>query len=430
MPSTLSSDRAIALVDGNNFYASCERVFAPWLEGKPVVILSNNDGCIVARSNEAKALGIKMGEPVFKIERLLQQHNVQVFSSNYALYGSLSARMMRSLERFTPDLEVYSVDESFLDLTSFTHLDLTDYGQQMRRKIRQWLGLPIAVGIGSTKTLAKVANRVAKKHPQSEGVFNLLNAEPEPVLEEIEVGDVWGVGRQYSRALQEKGIKNALQLRDAHQGWIKQRFGVSLLRTVWELGGVSCIPLDIAPAPRQSVTCSRSFGSKIESLSELREAVATYTSRAAEKLRRDELATTVVRVFIQTNRFDNDAPQYSNAAQVSLLVASNNTAELIQHAFQALKQIYRPGYLYQKAGVLLLDLVPITQTQLSLFDTRDRDRDKGNNLMQTLDQINSQFGSNTLQFGAAGLQKPWQMRSAKRSPRYTTQWGELPVVRA
>jgi DNA polymerase V len=426
MPSIRLNNHAIALVDGNNFYASCERVFAPWLEEQPIIILSNNDGCVVARSNEAKDLGIKMGEPVFKLKHLIRQHRIHVFSSNYTLYGSLSARLMCSLEQFSPVVEVYSVDESFLDLSHFTH-DLTDYGQQIRSSIRQWLGLPIAVGIGSTKTLAKIANRLAKKSPQAQGVFNLLTEELDPFLARVAVEDVWGVGRQYTKVLQEAGIVTALQLRDAPQGWIKQRFGVTLLRTVLELGGLSCIPLELTPSARKSIVCSRSFSSKVESLKELKEAIATYTSQAAAKLRRCELMANQLTVFVQTNHFSDD-PQYQNSVQVSLPLASDDTGELIDHAFHGLERIYCPGYRYQKAGVLLTKLTPKNQTQLSLFDTRDHG--KSNNLMQTLDQINSQFGSNTLQFGAAGLQKPWQMRSAKRSPRYTTQWGELPVVRA
>jgi DNA polymerase V len=427
MLSTNLSNRSIALVDGNNFYASCERAFAPYLEGQPVIVLSNNDGCVVARSGEAKALGIKMGEPVFKIDGLIRHHGIKVFSSNYTLYGDMSNRLMRCLEEFTPEVEVYSVDESFLDLTSLRHPDLTDYGRQMRQKIRQWLHLPIAVGIASSKTLAKVANRIAKKSPDAEGVFNFLDQDPEPLLATIEVSEVWGVGRQYTRALHERGIYNALQLRDAHQGWIKQRFGVTLLRTVLELGGMSCIPLELAPSPRKSIICSRSFGTRVESFRELSEALATYTSLATEKLRREGLAASVLSVFIQTNRFSVDS-KYENSAQISLPVASDDTAELIDYALQGLERIYKPGYLYQKAGVMLLNLVPLTLLQPNFFDDRDRNRQRL--LMTAIDQINSQFGSNTLQFGAAGLQKPWQMRSARRSPRYTTQWGELPVVRA
>jgi DNA polymerase V len=427
MPSIGSDNRIIALVDGNNFYASCERVFAPQLEGKPVIVLSNNDGCVVARSNEAKALGIKMGEPAFKITDLVSKHQIQVFSSNYSLYGDMSARLITSLEQFTPNLEVYSIDESFLDLTGHQLRELTDYGQRMRQTIKQWLGIPISVGIGRTKTLAKIANRVAKKWPTAKGVFNLCDQEPDLVLAKIQVQDVWGVGRQYSKALQEKGIQTALQLRDAPQGWIKQRFGVTLLRTVLELGGLSCISLDLAPAPRKSIICSRSFGQKIESLRNLKEAVATYTSRAAEKLRREGLATTMISVFIHTNRFSPD-PQYQNSVHINLPVATDDSAELIDFAWQGLERMYRPGYLYQKAGVMLFNLVPLTLVQPSLFDQRDRE--KYRLLMATIDKINRQHGAGTVQFGAAGLQKAWSMRSAQRSPRYTTQWEELPVVRA
>jgi DNA polymerase V len=427
MPSIRSSDRIFALVDGNNFYASCERVFAPRLEGQPVIVLSNNDGCIVARSNEAKALGIKMGEPVYKVKHLIQQHHIQVLSSNYSLYGDMSARMIASLEHFTPDLEIYSIDESFLDLTSFAHLNLTVYGQQMRRLLKQWIGLPVAVGIAQTKTLAKIANHAAKKIAGTDGVFNLLASAPEPILAEVAVKEVWGVGRRYSKALQEAGIQTALQLRDASQSWIKQRFGVTLLRTVIELGGVSCIPLDAAPASRKSVICSRSFGRKVESLSELKEAIACYTSRAAEKLRAEGLAAAALTVFIQTNRFNPD-PKYQNSVQLTLPVATDDTTELIDVAFQGLNAIYKPGYLYQKAGVMFLNLVPLSLVQPNLFDTRDRA--KYRQLMASIDTINRQQGAGAIQFGVAGLTKPWQMLSAQRSPRYTTQWDELPIVKA
>jgi DNA polymerase V len=427
MPSIPSNKRAVALVDGNNFYASCERVFSPHSEGKPVIVLSNNDGCIVARSNEAKALGVKMGEPVFKAKHLIEQHKIQVFSSNYSLYGDMSARLMASLEHFTPDLEVYSIDESFLDLSRYTHLDLTDYGRQMRRLVKQWLGLPISVGIGHTKTLAKLANHVAKKQLDTDGVLNLITSDAEPVLAEILVRDVWGVGRQTSQALYAQGIQTALQLRDAPQGWIKKRFGVSLLRTVLELGGIACIPIDLAPAARKSIICSRSFGRKVESLVALQEAVATYVSRAAEKLRQENLTANIISVFIQTNRF-NDDPRYHNAVQMSLPVATDDTVELIEFALQGVQKIYKPGYFYQKAGVMLLELAPPSLVQASLFDQRDRQ--KYRQLMTAIDTINRRQGTGAIQFGAAGLQKPWQMRSAQRSPRYTTQWAELPVVKA
>jgi DNA polymerase V len=339
----------------------------------------------------------------------------------------MSTRLMISLSEFTPSLEVYSINESFLDLSSFSHLDLTDYGHQIRQAIKQWTGLPIAVGIGPSKTLAKIANRIAKKSPDANGVFNLLTTDPAPLLAQIDVEDVWGVGRRYANALREKDIETALQLRDAPQGWVKQRFGVTLLRTVLELGGFSCIPLELAPAPKQGITCSRSFGRRVQSLDELKEAIATHTSRAAEKLRREQLVATVITVFIHTNRLKCE-PQHHKSVQITLPVATDDTAELIHFALRGLASIYRSGHAYQKAGVMLLNLVPFDLIQPNLFDRRDRDRSRL--LMATLDQINQQMGKNTLQFAAAGLIKPWQTRSSKRSPRYTTQWSELPVVQA
>jgi DNA polymerase V len=346
-----------------------------------------------------------------------------VFSSNYSLYGDMSRRLMASLEEFTPALEVYSIDEAFLDLTGFTHLNLEEYGHQIRQKIHQWTGLPISVGIGASKTLAKIANRIAKRSPS--GVFNLLATEPVPILAQIPIEDVWGIGRQYSKTLNAAGISTALALRDAPQGWIKQKFGVTLLRTVLELAGTSCIPLELAPASRRMIICSRSFGRKVTLESELREAVATYTSRAAEKLRQATLVANIITVSIRTNRYSNDS-QYRHSVQIMLPVATDDTTELINYALQGLASIYRSGFFYQKAEVMLLDLVPKNTVQPSFSCGRDRERYQL--LMETIDVINRQLGAGTLQFAATGLKKDWWMRTAQRSSRYTSHWEELPIV--
>jgi len=416
-----------ALADCNAFYAACEEVFNPQLQDQPVVVLSNNDGCVVARSEAAKAVGIKMGEPLFQVKDLIARHQVQVYSSNYSLYGDMSARVMASLAEVTPNLEVYSIDECFLDFSGFSHINLTDYCHHVRAKVKQYTGIPISLGIGSTKTLSKVANYVAKRVSVYEGVFDLTAVEAEPVLAQIAVEDVWGVGRQYARALRSQNIETALQLRDAPESLIKQRFGVTLLRTVLELQGLSCLPLELCPASRKGVTVSRSFGQTVQSLAELKQAVCTFTSHAAEKLRKEMLAATVLSVFVMISRF-KDTPQYNNSYVITLPTATNDTAELSYFALRGLESIYRTGYQFKKAGVMLLDLIPIAVVQPDLFDTRRRE--KYQKLMEVIDQINSQMGAGTVQVAAAGLKKTWAMKAAHCSPKYTTCWSDLPLVKA
>ncbi len=413
-----------ALADCNAFYAACEEVFNPQLKDQPIVVLSNNDGCIVARSKAAQALGIKMGQPLFKAQDLITRHQVQVYSSNYSLYGDMSARVMTSLAEVTPSLEVYSIDECFLDLSSFSQVDLTDLCYQAQAKIKQYTGIPVSFGIGSTKTQAKLANYIAKAGQS--GIFNLTTVEPEPILAQVAVENVWGVGKRSAKALRSQGIQTALQLRDAPQGWIKQRFGVVLLRTVLELQGCSCLPLELSPIPRKGMTVSRSFGRPVESLAELKQAVSTYVSRAAQKLRREQLTATGLKVFVITSRFST--PQYQNSVSVTLPVATNDTAELIHYALKALEAIYRSNFKFKKAGVILLGLVPVKQFQPDLLDGRDRQRDR--TLMQTMDQINAQLGAGTIQFAVAGFDQPWQLRAQFRSQRYTTHWDELLTVKA
>jgi DNA polymerase V len=414
----------IALVDCNNFYVSCERVFAPQLWGKPVVVLSNNDGCVVARSPEAKTIGIKMGVPTFKIQALIDQHDIQVFSSNYSLYGDMSHRVMETLRSFSPRVEVYSIDEAFLDLSTFSHLNLIGYCQQIRATVKQWTGIFVSIGLGQTKTLAKIANHIAK---QSEaGVFALTAVNNREWLEAIPIEDVWGIGRRSAKVLRIGGIKTAWQLSNAPHGWVKQELGIVGLRTVLELQGFSCLPLDLHPPARKSITVSRSFSRPMESLDELKSAVATYTSRAAEKLRNYKLAATAVKVWIATSRFlDNP---YTNAIAVSLPVATNDTAELLHYALIGVVEIYKTGLAYKKAGVIMLNLVPETVRQLHLWD--DRERDRYGQLMETLDRVNQEMGAGTLRFAVSGLQQTWYMKCERRSPCYTTRWDELLEVKA
>ena len=414
-----------AIVDCNNFYVSCEQVFNPKLVGKPVVVLSNNDGCVVARSNEAKALGIKMGVPVFKISNLIKTRGVQVFSSNYSLYGDMSQRIMNTLSGFTPDIEIYSIDEAFLDLSQFKQYDLTDYGHKIRSTIKQWLGIPVSIGIAETKTLAKIANRIAKKSIKTDGVLD-LTASPyqNRALEITDVGDVWGIGRSYSRLLKNYGIHNALQLRDADDAFIKKRMGIAGARLLQELRGGSCYALEHFPPPKKGITVSRTFKNSIEFLDELKEAVATYVSLGAEKLRKEHSNAAVLMVFLMTNRFKKEN-YYINVETIRLPVATSDTSELIRYAHEGLKAIYREGHLYKKAGVMFKDLVPENQTQANLFNCRDIERSK--KLMKTLDYINKNQGPDTLKYAATGLtvNQRWKTVFKRRSPSYTTNWDQL-----
>jgi DNA polymerase V len=417
-----------ALVDCNNFYASCERVFQPKLAGQPIVVLSNNDGCVVARSNEAKALGITMGVPEFQIRPVLRAHRVHVFSSNYTLYGDLSQRVMETLEQFSPDLEIYSIDESFLSLTGFERRNLTDYGRAIRKTVKQWTGIPVSVGIAETKTLAKIANRIAKRTPDTDGVFDLLACpDRDALLGRVAVEDVWGIGPSSARLLTQQGITTALQLRQADEHWIREHMGVVGLRVVAELRGHSCLELEACPVPKQGITCSRSFGRSVCTLAEMEEAVSSYVARAAEKLRREGLAATVLTVFIMTNAFTNE-PQYRNSVTCSLPVGTDTTSELIRAALRGLRTIYRDGYRYKKAGVMCTALVPASQVQPDLFDQRDRPKSK--RLMAALDAINDRWGAGTLDYASSGLSKPWKTQCHHRSPAYTTNWHELPVAHA
>ncbi len=417
-----------ALVDCNNFYASCERVFNPKLNGKPIVVLSNNDGCVVARSNEAKALGIGMGVPEFQIRSVLRTHRVQVFSSNYTLYGDLSQRVMETLEQFSPHIEVYSIDEAFLSLLGFARRDLTEYGRQIRRTVKQWTGIPVSVGMAETKTLAKIANRIAKRNPDMGGVCDLLACpDREALLEGVAVEDVWGIGPNYARLLNQHGLTTALQLRQADDQWIRKHLGIVGVRLVYELRGHSCLDLDECPAPKQGITCSRAFGRSVCTLADMEEAVSSYVSRAAEKLRGEGLAATVLTVFLMTNAF-TDEPQYRNSVTCSLPVGTDTTSELIRVALKGLRSIYRDGYRYKKAGVMCTALVSASQVQPDLFDHQDRPRSK--RLMAALDAVNDRWGAGTLEYASSGLTKTWKTQFHRRSLAYTTDWNELPFVRA
>lgn len=424
--------RAIALVDCNNFYASCERIFQPKLEGKPIVVLSNNDGCVVARSNEVKALGIKMGVPFFQIQDLAKRHNIAAFSSNYSLYADMSNRVMSMLSQFSPHQEVYSIDECFLDLTGFSHLDLAEYGQTIRQRVHKWLGLPVCVGIAPTKTLAKLANHVAKKQPAYQSVCNLnalSQTDIDALFSRIEAGEVWGVGRRIQERLTTMGILTVLQLRDADLKVIRRQFGVVLERTVMELRGVSCLALEEISPPRQQIISSRSFGMPVYDLKDLQEAVSSYLSRAAEKLRHQGSLAGAVMVYIQTNPHQTRAPQYQKGITIPLPEPSDNTFTLTNVALTGLKHIYQPGYCYQKAGIMLMDLSHAAQQQAGLFtSTFSQNPDKSHKLMQCMDKINGLMGKDTVHLASTGMNQRWQAKHERKSPCYTTQWNEIPAI--
>jgi DNA polymerase V len=417
--------KIIALVDCNSFYASCEQVFNPKLKGKPVVVLSNNDGCVVARSKEAKALGIKMGVPAFKIAHEIERHQIHVFSSNYTLYGDMSDRVMRTLAEFTPILEIYSIDEAFLEIP-FSKQPYSEYCQQIRSIVSRHTGMPVSIGIGPTKTLSKIANHIAKQHQEHNGVFDLSSHDQDKILADTPIEEIWGVGRNYAKTLRVHGVQTALQLRESQDGWIKQQFGVVLLRTVLELRGIVCLPLAISPPTRKSLMVSRSFGRAITEVQELKEAIATYTSKAAEKLRRYQLVAGIIQIFVRTSVFEEG--YYSNAIKITLPIPTNFTPELLHHACLGVTNLYRAGERYKKAGVILLKLGPETEIQGNLFvDDADWVRDR--TLMQTVDALNAEKRI-SVQFAASGVDQPWQTKASRRSPRYTTQWPELPVVKA
>lgn len=414
-----------ALVDCNNFYVSCERAFNPSLRNRPVAVLSNNDGCIVARSPEVKALGIEMGVPRFTVQQLIQKHDIQLFSSNYALYGDMSRRVMETLSSFSPAVEVYSIDEAFLGFSGSESSDLAGYGCHLRATVRQWTGIPISIGFAPTKTLAKVANRLAKQ--QEGGVYVLHRSDLDAVLEEIAVADIWGIGRRLSRWCYLHHIHNALQLKEANPGLIRQKMGVVGLRLQRELAGESCLPLDCFPQPKQETCVSRSFGQPVTRWQDLKEAVASFTAKAAEKLRRQGQVASSLQVFVRTSPFQEN--YYGNSITRALPTPTNYTPELIRHAVLGLQSIFREGRAYKKAGVLMLELVSAEYRQLDLFEPPP-DFSKEAAHMEAVDLLNRQLGSDVLQWAGAGLDKPWQVRQRQRSPRYTTCWAELPAARA
>lgn len=419
----------IALCDVNNFYVSCERVFNPALENRPVIVLSNNDGCAVARSNEVKNLGIKMGAPLHQIQDLVKQHNIAVFSSNYVLYGDMSQRVADIVEQYSDQTEIYSIDELFIKFQGFEHLNLTRHCQKMVKQIHQWLGLPVCVGLAPSKTLAKVANHYAKKLNIDGRVLNLSHEYYiKQALEHLPVNELWGVGRRLSEQLRQMGIDTALELRNADIKTMRKRFSVVMERTILELRGISCIDFDADPDKKKQLICTRSFANKSSDFELIKQAVAYHVTRACVSLRQQESVAQCLTVFIKTNRFCPNDRQYSNSITIQLPQASDFTGHFLTAASHALKKIYKPGYLYKKAGIMLTNLSDKGALQTDLFSP-DINSPKNSQLMRTLDDINERFGKGKLRSAREGFTQQWAMKSERKSKAFTTRWDNLLNIR-
>jgi len=420
---TSDKPRRIALIDVNNFYVSCERVFNPKLCHQPVVVLSNNDGCAISRSNEAKAMGVAMGAPWFKLQDFVKQQGLIGLSSNYALYADMSNRVMQILSNFSPTQEVYSIDECFLDLSDISKINPSQYAQQIRQKVLRWTGLPVCVGIGMNKTLAKLANHCAKKMPEFNGVCDLNALAPhalQQLLSRIDVGEIWGVGRRLAVRLHELGIHTVWDLRQSEPEYLRALFSVVMEKTVRELNGMMCLELEEIATARKQILSSRSFGHTVNDYDSLAQSITLYMSRAAEKLRAQYSCAGAVYVYIRTSPFKQDMPQYSNGMTIPLAQPSDDTRILVQTALWGLRQIYRPNYAYAKAGVMLSELVDTHRIQHDLFSASTKS--KSDALMMMLDRINQKLGRESIKLASEGFLRPWKMKQANKSKGYTTDW--------
>jgi DNA polymerase V len=415
------------LIDCNNFYASCERVFQPSLNGKAIVVLSNNDGCVIARSAEAKALGIPMGEPAFKLKGLIESNQVAVFSSNYVLYGDMSNRVMTTIGAFVPEMEIYSIDEAFLFLDGFENINLNELGGKLVRTVIRNTGIPVSLGIAPTKTLAKVANKFAKKYKAYKGVCIIDTDEKrEKALKLTNIGDVWGIGRQNKKKLEYYSVNTAWDFTKRSKGWVRQQMGVVGERTWLELCGTPCIETE-SPKSKKTICTSRSFGEKLTAVEPISEAVANFAAGCAEKLRAQKSTAAVVNVFIHTNPFATNQPQYYNQIVMKLPVSSNDSTELIDYAIRGLQLIFREGYQYKKAGVIVSEISPERPLQSDMFDTRDRT--KYNKVMGVMDKLNASYGRQKVKVAAQGFDRKWKLKNEKLSPCYTTNIKDILVVK-
>ena len=423
----LYSKNKIALVDCNSFYVSCERLFNPSLIKKPVVVLSSNDGCIISRSDEAKVLGIKMGEPYFKIRELVEKNNVKVFSSNYSLYGDISRRVMKTLKQFAPQIEIYSIDEAFLNLSSIKNEDLLEYGHKIRKTVLKWTGIPTSIGIATTKTLSKIANHKAKK--ERSDIVDLINSdEVDKILTKIKINEVWGVGKQLTKFYIKNGISTAYELKNISNNWIKKNTNVLGSRTAMELKGISCISMELHREKRKSCCVSRSFGKKVTRLEELKESITAHCLNAAEKIRIDNQTAKKITVFIRTSPFQKDKNYYANSKDIDLPIGTNDSIDLVKQALIALKSIYQKGYRYQKTGIILSGLKDIEIYKKNLFSTIGNE-EKRIKLMKAIDYTNIKYGRNALSIAQAGLKKKWNIKRQHFSKIDTACFDLLPTVR-
>ncbi len=413
----------IALVDCNSFYVSCERLFNPKIQKKAVVVLSNNDGCVISRSREAKDLGIKMGEPYFKVKELVKKNKVEVYSSNYALYGDISRRVMKVLKTFSPKVEIYSIDEAFIDLSFIDEKGVEDYGREIRSRVLKWTGIPTSVGIASTKTLSKVANHIAKK--EKAGVI-YLNTNTDEKLKKFPIEDVWGVGKQLSKFYHKNNISNAYDLKNVSNTWVKKGTNVLGAKTAMELRGIPCIDLQIDQEKRKNCCVSRSFGRKVKDLNELEESVITHCLNAAEKIRADDQIAKTITVFIRTSPFDKNRRYYSNSKTIDLAIPTSNSIELIKNAVKALTDIYKYGYAYQKAGIILSGLKDANQNDQNLLTPLLENKSK--KLMKAIDYTNTKYGRYAISIAQAGLSKGWKMRREHSSKIDTASFDSLPKI--
>jgi DNA polymerase V len=415
-----------ALIDCNNFYASCERVFRPDLNEKPIVVLSNNDGCVIARSNEAKAIGIPMGAPVFEYEKQIKQHGVQVFSANFALYGDMSNRVMAILSNYSPDIEIYSIDEAFLKLQGFSFFNLQLYGEAMRYKVSKCTGIPISVGIASTKALAKVANRIAKKYPkETKGVYIIDNEEKRiKALKWLKVEDVWGIGRQHSKQLNAINVKTAFDFICLDDNYVKKQMAIVGLRLKYDLKGIPTLDLEETQI-KKNIATTRSFETNYTEYAQLAERVCTFASTCAEKLRKQNSCCNSLMVFIHTNGHRKDLQQYNRNIVVKLPFPTNSNIEITKFALQALKRIFKQGYAYKKAGVIVQDFTQVDSLQKTLFENRN---EKHIPIMQTIDKLNLQFGQQKIRLASQDIKRVWKMKQEKLSPRYTTNLNDIITI--
>ena len=424
----LCNKKKIALVDCNSFYVSCERLFNPSIIKKPVVVLSSNDGCVISRSTEAKALGIKMGEPYFKVRKIVRENDVKTFSTNFSLYGDISRRIMKTLKQFSPQMEIYSIDEAFLDLSSIKDENLLEHGYQIRKTVLKWTGIPTSIGIATTKTLSKAANYIAKK--EKSGVVNLVNEKQiDKLLSEVKINNIWGVGRQLTKFYIKNGINTAYDLKNMHNGWIKKNTNVFGSRTAMELKGIACVSLDPHQEKRKTCCVSRSFGKKVTRLEDLSGAIVTHCLNAAEKIRNDNQTVKKITIFIRTSPFQKDKEYYANSKDIDLPIRTNDSIELVKQSLIALKSIYRKGYRYQKTGVILSGLKDNDIYNKNLFSIIDN-QEKRNKLMKAIDYTNTKYGRHALSIAQASIKKVWGTKRQHSSKIDTTSFNLLPAVKA